>query len=1278
MIHIESHDTVLILEIYGAGGIGKTTFALDIYNNIRHEFEAASFLANVREKSNKSTEGLEDLQKTLLSEMGEETEIIGASEIKRRLGHKKVLLVLDDVDSTKQLESLVGGGDWFGSRSRIIITTRDTTLLDEHVIDDVVIETYEMKALNYGDSLELFCWHAFNMSKPAENFEGVSNDAVRYAKGHPLALKVIGSNLKGGSLKDWEMELEKYKMIPNAKIQEVLEISYHSLDVLDQKIFLDIACFFKGERRGYVERILKACDFCPSIGVFTAKCLITIDEDGCLDMHDLIQDMGREIVRKESSINAGDRSRLWSHEEVLRVLIENSGSNRIEGIMLDPPSHEKVDDRIDTAFEKMENLRILIIRNTTFSTAPSYLPNTLRLLEWKGYPSKSFPPDFYPTKIVDFKLNHSSLMLEKSFKKYEGLTFINLSQCQSITRIPDVSGAINLKVLTLDKCRKLKGFDKSIGFMRNLVYVSALRCNMLKSFVPSMSLPSLEVLSFSFCSRLEHFPDVMEEMDRPLKIQLVNTAIKEFPMSIGKLTGLEYLDISGCKKLNISRKLFLLPKLETLLVDGCSHIGQSFKRFKERHSMANGCPNLRTLHLSETNLSNEELYAILKGFPRLEALKVSYNDFHSLPECIKDSKQLKSLDVSYCKNLSSIPELPPSIQKVNARYCGRLTSEASNSLWSKVNEEKERIQFVMAETDIPDWFEFDCVGGSDSPTPLMLARNKFPIIAVAFALGKAKSGYSETELSRTLGLHVFVGDGYPKRELSYTAAVHLYIGGKEICRKEYHYCCVGEEHVLLCDLMVLFSDQEWEGLDAHFTGDDEWRVIQVQCESDLPLSQWGVFVYKQKTNTDDILFTNTRHNCLLTNLVQKETPWKSEQRRRHFFNNFNLREIYGDRLTLYGESLDQCQLFSSNMVFRHILADIIKGKLVSACDYGASLMQAHDESSGDVKHTMKIYKERLDDTQATYGLMELGLEAREELSWAEGEDRLVVEFAIILEEEDGNRRYWGTLKLKAGEAGFDEMERKELQFLCLRRAFMSYTSAQKESMLVVLLKREEASTSGQGEEEGEWQEYDPILEELMSEIAEDATRLSKSYGKLKASIVPVTSDNLVSDKYSLEGIFLNAIVKLEDGKWGPTKIQLGYAVIRMLICGQCPPGLFGTKVKKMSYGILREELHDDWRWNLLGCLINLIPSFNYFILKFIVPLSLDYFVALIHVKSVHWLQNHLGLTIGFLVYTITLNLVTWFLGTRFLWRCNDRFSFLLNQLVARCRRYFTLLLSSIM
>jgi len=327
LIDVESNDEVCILGIYGVGGIGKTTFAVDLYNKIRHHFEAASFLANVREKTNKSIKGLEDLQRTLLSEMGEETETIigstfkGSSEIKCRLGHKRVLLVVDDVDSVKQLEALAGGYDWFGRGSRIIITTRDKDVLHKH---DVEIKGYEMEELNYHESLELFCWYAFNRSSPAENFASISTSAVRYAKGIPLALRVIGSNLKGRGPEKWETELQKYRKVPDSEIQGVLEISYTSLSNLDQKIFLDIACFFKGERWDYVKRILDACDFNPDIQVFVSKCLISVDENGCLEMHDLLQDMGREIVRKESPSNPGYRSRLWSHKDVHEVLKENS------------------------------------------------------------------------------------------------------------------------------------------------------------------------------------------------------------------------------------------------------------------------------------------------------------------------------------------------------------------------------------------------------------------------------------------------------------------------------------------------------------------------------------------------------------------------------------------------------------------------------------------------------------------------------------------------------------------------------------------------------------------------------------------------------------------------------------------------------------------------------------------------------------------------------------------------------------------------------------------
>jgi GTPase SAR1 family protein len=321
-------DDVCMLEICGGGGIGKTTFAWKIYSNISHRFEATSFLANVREKSNESTRGLEDLQRTLLSEMGVETQtmmgstFIGSSVIKCKLANKRVLLILDDVDSVKQLESLAGGQDWFGSGSIVIVTTRDIDVLHKHK-HDIKIKTYKLEELNHHESTELFCWYAFNMSRPVENFERISSQAISYANGIPLALKVIGSNLKGKNIEEWDIELKKYRKVPDAEIQGVLEISYNGLSDLEQKSFLDIACFFKGERWDYVKRVLEACDFFPVIRVFVSKCLITVDENGCLEMHDLIQDMGREIVRKESTSNPGERSRLWSHHDVLGVLKGN-------------------------------------------------------------------------------------------------------------------------------------------------------------------------------------------------------------------------------------------------------------------------------------------------------------------------------------------------------------------------------------------------------------------------------------------------------------------------------------------------------------------------------------------------------------------------------------------------------------------------------------------------------------------------------------------------------------------------------------------------------------------------------------------------------------------------------------------------------------------------------------------------------------------------------------------------------------------------------------------
>ena len=127
------------------------------------------------------------------------------------------------------------------------------------------------------------------------------------------------------SIHEWESELEKYKNIPNKKIQNILKVSFEGLDENVQDIFLDIACFFQGWPKNYLVDILAACDLYPDSGIskLIDKCLISVEFDE-LQMHDLLQQMGREIVRQESKKVPGKRSRLWRYDDALKVLTENT------------------------------------------------------------------------------------------------------------------------------------------------------------------------------------------------------------------------------------------------------------------------------------------------------------------------------------------------------------------------------------------------------------------------------------------------------------------------------------------------------------------------------------------------------------------------------------------------------------------------------------------------------------------------------------------------------------------------------------------------------------------------------------------------------------------------------------------------------------------------------------------------------------------------------------------------------------------------------------------
>jgi len=87
-----------------------------------------------------------------------------------------------------------------------------------------------------------------------------------------------------------------------------------------------VVCFFIGKDRSDVTEILNGCGLHADIGitVLIERSLAKVERNNKLGMHDLIRDMGREIVRESSAKKPGKRSRLWFHHDVHNVLTKNS------------------------------------------------------------------------------------------------------------------------------------------------------------------------------------------------------------------------------------------------------------------------------------------------------------------------------------------------------------------------------------------------------------------------------------------------------------------------------------------------------------------------------------------------------------------------------------------------------------------------------------------------------------------------------------------------------------------------------------------------------------------------------------------------------------------------------------------------------------------------------------------------------------------------------------------------------------------------------------------
>ncbi|KAJ7982677.1 Disease resistance-like protein [Quillaja saponaria] len=373
LLSIGTDNGVRMVGIHGMAGIGKTEIAKAVFNLNAGQFERTCFLSNVREYS------IPRLQEILLQEilgnyhnLGENSNK-GIATIKNRLNHKKVLLVLDGVDKSDQLKNLAGGHDWFGSGSRIIITTRNARLLTNHGVE----HKYDMELLNDHEALQLVCCHGFGKREPDVGYEAVSNHVVHYCQGLPFALERIGSDLHRKPIEEWEGAMLEYERHLPEEIYDKLKRSFELLGHDEKKVFLDIACFFEGLQWEHVKKIYDVETYFKRL---EEKSLVLLDKHKIMRMHGLYRRLGTQIVSQQSN-NPWKRSRLWDPQEVFQIISENKGTDKIEGLKLDLPKGQEVKWQGD-ALKELTNLRFLILGN---APEPINLPGDFRFLEVQEY-----------------------------------------------------------------------------------------------------------------------------------------------------------------------------------------------------------------------------------------------------------------------------------------------------------------------------------------------------------------------------------------------------------------------------------------------------------------------------------------------------------------------------------------------------------------------------------------------------------------------------------------------------------------------------------------------------------------------------------------------------------------------------------------------------------------------------------------------------------------------------------------------------------------------------
>lgn len=653
-----------VVEISGLPGIGKSTLATVVYNKIHHLFEGKSFLKDIHGESELGR--LLSLQEDLISDLQKRRCTLsspahGTESIKYKFTDLRVLIILDDVSDIEQINSLARDPRCFGQGSRIIVISRTCDLVDKYsrafsIVngrDDILIEKYKLEKMNDDDSFQLFCKHALR-GKPPQELSSLAREISLAAEGNPFVIQVIGSSLCQQPRNQWDEAIDILSHGPLInKIELALMKRYKDLEKNAQKIFLDVACFFRGRDKTISSYLWNACNYHPSthIAELENKSLVTITENSEFWMHNQVKLLGRELVEKESPGRPSQRSRLWNQMDIQRVLNGDA--------VADVAALSATLDNADLFakrkfFRNFSNLIYLEMncpsrkghRQTLWNSRKDLSLPWLKWLEWQRCLNISILLALDLSNLVYLNLSGSSLgkwrCWKRIIKKAENLKVLILKGCQK-ARSPVSNVPVNLERLDLESCLALRPHTTR--------YISKL-----------MKLVSLNI---KFCTFVQELPKNIGPWETLKELYIDGTGIRAIDIPEGSYVNLEILSACKCESLSLNNSIGYLKSLKYLALDKTRlsdlpfSVGMleklqtlSLRKCKELWKLPDSIGNLKDLQLMDLSYTRvDELPSFVKDLRNLKVLKMSGTHIREFPGVIENLERIEEIDFSGCRSL---------------------------------------------------------------------------------------------------------------------------------------------------------------------------------------------------------------------------------------------------------------------------------------------------------------------------------------------------------------------------------------------------------------------------------------------------------------------------------------------------------------------------------------------------------------------------------------------------------------------------------------------------